>query len=32
MLVKWFSDNFLKLNDDKCNLMIFGDESTETTI
>ena len=32
MLVKWFSDNFLKLNDDKCHLMIFGDESTETTI
>ena len=33
VLVKWFSDNFLKkLNDDKCHLMIFGDESTETTI
>ena len=32
MLVKWFSDNFLKLNDDKCHLMIFGDKSTETTI
>ena len=32
VLVKWFSDNFLKLNDDKCHLMIFGDKSTETTI
>ena len=32
VLVKWFSDNFLKLNDDKCHLMIFGDKSTETTV
>ena len=32
MLVKWFSDNFLKLNDDKCHLMIFGDKSTEATV
>ena len=32
VLVKWFSDNFLKLNDDQCHLMILGDKSTETTI
>ena len=32
VIVKWFSDNFLKLNDDKCHLMIFGDKSTETTV
>ena len=32
VLVKWFSDNFLKLNDDKCHLMIFGDKSTEATV
>ena len=32
VLEKWFSDNFLKLNDDKCHLMIFGDKSTEATV
>ena len=32
VLVKWFSDNFLKLNDDKCHLMIFGDKSTKATV
>ena len=32
MIVKWFSDNFLKLNDDKCHLMIFGEKSTEATV
>ena len=31
MIVQWFSDNFLKLNDDKCHLMIFGEKSTEAT-
>ena len=29
MIEKWFSDNFLKLNDD---LMIFGEKSTEVTV
>ena len=28
---KWFSDNLLKLNDEKCHLMVFGDKSTEAT-
>ena len=28
VIVKWFPDNFLKLNNDKCHLMIFGDKST----
>ena len=32
VIVKWFSDNFLKLNDDKCHLMIFGGKSTEATV
>ena len=32
MLVKWFSDNLLELNDEKCYLMVFGDNNTETTI
>ena len=32
VIVKWFSDNFLKLNDDKCRLMIFGGKSTEATV
>ena len=26
MVAKWFSD-YLKLNDDKCHLMIFGDKA-----
>ena len=32
VIVKWFSDNFLKLNDDKCHLMIIGEKSTEATV
>ena len=32
VIVKWFSDNLLKLKDEKCHLMVFGDKSTETTI
>ena len=32
VIVKWFSDNFLKLYDDKCHLMIFGGKSTEATV
>ena len=31
VIIKWFSDNLLKLNDEKCHLMIYGDKSTETT-
>ena len=32
VIVKWFSDNILKLNDEKCHLMVFGDKNTEVTI
>ena len=32
VIVKWFSDNYLKLNDEKCHLMIFGDKGTEIKI
>ena len=32
MVAKWFSDNYLKLNDDKCHLMIFGDKSSKATV
>ena len=32
MTVKCFSDNLLKLDDEKCHLTIFIDKSTETTI
>ena len=32
VIVKWFSDNLLKFNDEKCHLMVFGDKSTETRI
>ena len=32
VIVKWFSDNFLKLNDDKCHLMIICDKRTEATV
>ena len=32
MIVKWFSGNFLKLNDDECHPMIFVDKSTEATV
>ena len=32
VIVKWFSDNFLKLNDDKCHMIVFGDKSTEATV
>ena len=32
VIVKWFSYNCLKLNDDKCHLMIFDDKSTEAIV
>ena len=32
VIVKWFSDNFFKLNDEKCHLLVFGDKNTKTTI
>ena len=27
--VKWFSDNYMKINEDKCHLFIFGDITTK---
>ena len=32
MIVKWFSDNLLKLNDEKCHPMVFGNKNAKTTI
>ena len=26
VIIKWFSDNLVKLNDEKCHLMVFGDK------
>ena len=31
-VAKWFSDNYLKLDDDKCHLMIFGDKCSKATV
>ena len=31
VVVKWFPDNYLKLNDDKCHLIIFGDKYSRAT-
>ena len=32
LVAKWFSDNNVKLNDDKCHLMIFGDKCSKATV
>ena len=32
VVAKWFSDNYLKLNDDKCHLMIFGEKCSRATV
>ena len=32
MVAKWFSDNYMKLNDDKCHLMILSDKSSKATV
>ena len=32
LVAKWFSDNFLKLNDDKCHLMTFGNKCSKATV
>ena len=32
LVAKWFSDNYLKLNYDKCHLMIFGDKCSKATV
>ena len=31
IIIKWFPDQLLKLNHEKCHLMLFEDKSTETT-
>ena len=32
VIAKWFSDNYFKLNDDICHLMIFGNNWTNATV
>ena len=32
MVAKWFSDKYLKLNDDKCLLIIFGNKCSKATV
>ena len=32
LVAKWFSDNYLKLNDDKCHLMIFSVDCSKATV
>ena len=30
VLAKWFSENYMKLNEDKCHLMIFGNKCNKS--
>ena len=32
VLAKWFSENYMKLNEDKCHLMIFGNKSKDPVV
>ena len=32
ILVKWFSENYMKLNEEKCHFMIFGNKSEDSAI
>ena len=32
LVAKWFSDNYLRLNDDMCHLMIFGNKCSKATV
>ena len=32
VIAKWFSNCYFKLNDDKCHLMILGDNCTKATV
>ena len=32
LVAKWFSEHYLKLNDDKCHLMIFGNKCSKATV
>ena len=31
-LFKWFLDNSMKLNPDKCHLLIFGEKNTDVSV
>ena len=31
-LRNWFAENFMKLNEEKCHLLVFGEEDTEISI
>ena len=32
VLAKWFSENYMKLNEDKCHLMIFGNKCKDSVV
>ena len=32
ILTKWFSENYMKLNEEKCHFMIFGNKSKESVV
>ena len=32
LIAEWFPNNFMKLNGDKCHLMVFGDKSDDVTL
>ena len=32
MLSKWFLDNSMKLNPDKCNILILGEKNTDVSV
>ena len=32
LITQWFSDNYLKQNDDKCHIMMFGDKCSKATV
>ena len=32
LVAEWFSENYLKLNDDKCHLKIFGNKCSKATV
>ena len=31
-LIKWFAENFMKLNEEKCHLLVFGEKDIEISI
>ena len=32
ILAKWFTENYMKLNEEKCHLMIFGNKSKDSVV